>query len=149
MVMGEKKKKKRKPSAWNIFVRDNTGKKKYTLPSGSPDLKAMSKDYHGGSSKSKSKSKPKNKPKQERTRTTTKKKDTPKKRRLGPLEKTASVYRKEMNDIARALRIPISKVKVTFNRTSVTIRIGSIIKVKRARFTDAMRDVRKKAKARI
>ena len=145
--MGEKKKKKRKPSAWNIFVRDNTGKKKYTLPSGSPDLKAMSRDYHGGSSKSKSKSKPKAKPK-ERTRTTVKK-DTPKKRRRGPLERKAIEDKKELYDIARALGVPVSKVKITFSRTSATIRIGSLIKVKRARFIDAMRDVRKKAKARI
>lgn len=108
---------------------------------------AAKKCSKGSKSKAKSNPKPKNKPK-ERTRTTTKK-DTPKKRRLGPLEKTAGEYRKELNDMARALRVPISKVKVTFGRTSVTIRIGSIIKAKRARFTDAMRDIRKRAKARI
>lgn len=110
---------------------------------------AAKKCSKGSKSKAKSSPKPKSKPKERIGTTTPKKKDTPKKRRLGPLEKTASEYRKELNDIARALRVPISKVRVTFGRTSVTIRIGSIIKAKRARFTDAMRDIRKKAKARI
>lgn len=145
--MGEKKKKKRKPSAWNIFVRDNTGKKKYTLPSGAPDLKAMSKDYHGGTSKSKSK--PKSKPK-ERTRTTTpKKKDTPKKRRHGPLEKKADEFKKELADIARALGIPVSKATIKISKTSATIRVGTIIRVRRAKLSDAMKDIRKRARARI
>lgn len=145
--MGEKKKKKRKPSAWNIFVRDNTGKKKYTLPSGSPDLKAMSKDYHGGSSKSKSKSKPKDKPK-ERTRTTTKKNDKPKRRR-GPLERKAGDFKKELADIARGLGVPVSKATIKVTKKSTTVRVGSIIRVKRAKLTEAMKLVRKRARARI
>lgn len=145
MGMTEKKKKKRKPSAWNIFVRDNTGKKKYTLPSGSPDLKAMSRDYHGGSSKKRAK--PKSKPK-ERTRTTTKK-DTPKKRRRGPLEKKAGDFKKELADIARALGVPVSKATIKTGKTSTTVKVGGIIKVKRKKLGDAMRDIRKRAKDRI
>lgn len=145
--MGEKKK-KRKPSAWNIFVRDNTGKKKYTLPSGSPDLKAMSKDYHGGASKSKSKSKPKNKPK-ERTPTTPKKKNEKSKRRRGPLERKAGDFKKELADIARALGVPVSKATIKVTKKSTTVRVGSIINVKRTKLSEAMKLVRKKAKARI
>lgn len=143
----EEKKKKRKPSAWNIFVRDNTGKKKYTLPSGSPDLKAMSKDYHGGSSKSKSKSKPKDKPK-ERTRTTTKKNDKPKRRR-GPLERKAGDFKKELADIARGLGVPVSKATIKVGKSSTTVRVGTIIRVKRAKLSEAMKLVRKRARARI
>ena len=145
--MGEKKKKKRKPSAWNIFVRDNTGKKKYTLPSGSPDLKAMSKDYHGGTSKKKSKPKSKDKPK-ERTRTTTKKNEKPKRRR-GPLERKAGDFKKELADIARGLGVTVSKATIKVGKTSTTVRVGSIIKVKRAKLSEAMKIVRKRAKARI
>lgn len=143
--MTEKKKKKRKLSAWNIFIRDNSGKKKYTLPSGSPDLKAMSRDYHGGSSKSKSK--PKAKPK-ERIRTTAKK-DTPKKRRRGPLERKAGTYYAELYDIARALRIPVSKATIRTGKTATTVTVGRIIRVKRKKLSDAMKEVRKRAKDRI
>ena len=146
--MGEKKKKKRKPSAWNIFVRDNTGKKKYTLPSGSPDLKAMSRDYHGGSSKSKSKSKSKDKPK-ERTTTTTKKKNDKPKRRRGPLERKAGDFKKELADIARGLGVTVSKATIKVGKTSTTVRVGSIIRVKRAKLGEAMKVVRKRARARI
>lgn len=145
--MGEKKKKKRKLSEWNRFVRDNSGKKKYTLPSGSPDLKAMSKDYHGKGKSTSRSSKPKAKPK-ERTRTT-KKKDTPKKRRRGPLERKAITYYAELHDIARALRVPVSKATITTGKTSTTVRVGRIIRVKRKKLSDAMKDVRKRAKARI
>lgn len=109
---------------------------------------AAKKCSKGSKSKTKSKSKSKSEPKQERTRTTTKKNDKPKRRR-GPLERKIVDFKKELADIARATGIPISKVTIKTGKTSTTIRVGRIIRVKRAKISDAMRDVRKRAKARI
>ncbi len=108
---------------------------------------AAKKCSKGSKSKAKSTPEPKSKPK-ERTRTTTKKNDKPKRRR-GPLERKVSDHKKELQDIARALGVPMSKATIKTGKTSTTIRVGSIIKAKRKKLGDAMRDIRKKAKARI
>ena len=92
-------------------------------------------------------SKPKSK--QKVTTTTPKKKDTPKKRKRGPLEKKADEFKKELADIARALGVPVSKATIKVTKKSTTVRVGSIIRVKRAKLGEAMKLVRKRAKDRI
>ena len=108
---------------------------------------AAKKCSKGSKSKAKSTPKPKSKPK-ERTRTTTKKNDKPKRRR-GPLERKASDFKKELADIARGLGVTVSKATIKVGKTSTTVRVGSIIRVKRAKLSEAMKVVRKRAKARI
>ena len=81
--------------------------------------------------------------------TTPKKKNDKPKRRRGPLERKASDYKKELADIARGLGVTVSKATIKVGKTSTTVRVGSIIRVKRAKLSEAMKIVRKRARARI
>lgn len=143
-----KKKKKRKPSAWNLFIKANAGKKKFQLPNGSPDLKAMSQAFKGKTPKKKTKSRTTTRGGLSvTTRRTTK--DTVKKTRpKGEMERKMLKFKKEFNDLARAIGVPLSKTTFKFVSGTWRLKAGSV-KIKRKKLTDAMKLFRKRAKALI
>ena len=143
--MGNTPKKKRKLSAWNKFIRDNSHLAKFKLPSGSPDLTKMSEAFQGMKS---TKSKPKKKITTGRVTTTTKKKETPKKRPKGEFERKVAKLKKEYDDLRRALGAKPKQSHFKRVGTLWSIKAGNV-KARRVKLIDAMRDFRRRAKAML
>ena len=144
-----KPKKKRKLSEWNKFIRDNSHLAKFKLSSGSPDLKAMSRAFKGGT---KSKSKPRAKAKSTGSvKATTKAKPKAKPaRRKGKPERKRLDFKKEFDDIVRGLGIPLSKTSFKFIAGTWRLRVTGLGKtVKRIKLGDAMKIIKTRARKRL
>ena len=138
------------------FVKANASKHK--LKNGMVDLKTIGRLWRA-SGKSSSTKKPKKRsaaPKTKpRTRsrsvtTTTRKKTVPKKKPRGKAERKKDGLKKEFQEIARSLNVPMGKTSFKFVNGTWRIRITGLGKtVKRAKLGDAMRIVRKRARSKI
>lgn len=152
-------KKKRKLSAWNIFIKENSHLKKFQLPSGSPDLTKMSEAFSG---KPKSKTKKKKATSITRSvKTVTTKKPEKKVRKtavqkardqsipVSALEKKTQRLFQRVEQVRLALGTSKGDCKINFGTKGVTIRCKPLKTVKRRKFSDAVKSLEKSAGSRI
>lgn len=152
------KKKKRKPTAWNLFIKNNSHLKKFQKPNGSPDLTKM---YEAFSGKSKSKSKPKTKSTSIRSVKTVTKKPEKKVRKtavqkardqlipVSSLEKKTQRLFQRVEQIRLALGTSKGDCTINFGTKDVTIKCKPLKTVKRRKFSDAVKAIEKSAGSRI
>lgn len=155
--MTNKPKKKRKLTEWNKFVRDNSGKARFTLPSGSPDLKAMSRAFKGGS---KSKSKPRKQTQTRSVRTTTKKPEKKTRKTsmqkaktqavpVGGLEKRTIKLFQQLEQLRIALAIPRNDFKFTMTGRGSTLKVKGWKPIRARKLSTVVERAVKKARSLI
>lgn len=129
------------------FVKKNASKHK--LKNGMVDLKTIGRLWRqkkGGKTAPRKKTTPKAKP---RSVSRPVSKSKPKSRPRGDQERKMLKHKKEFDDIARGLGVPLSKTKFKFVGKKWNLKIGSLKMVKRAKLSEAMKIVRKRAKSRV